>query len=319
MVKKTSVTSEAKKKTAAKKKPAAVKKQKTVKKKKTAASSKKPLTLKKILNLKFESWKPKTLYTPQPDEGYLEGFSAPPVIDESQKDEAERLRGIIFRKIDLPEFSAKEEFAPEPEAQAEPEKPEPLKTAPIPKEPINEEPTPPENDVAAPCLPEPEALPEQQTEASPVPAAFSETLMEAPKDANTGLKALVFSLAALFALLLIASAMNANRYTLKPTKSSLEIWKGAFSPTGMKRMLILPGAAAPERIKARYSKKEALTIPLRYYLQKTDDLLSASTPPDFKAVAATLDKAAALDLDRSQRRLVKEKIREIKALQSTAE
>jgi len=90
-----------KKEAAAKKKAEpmakAAPKKAAVKKKSTA---KKP-TLKSLLKKDFGSWAPEHLLAVEPDEDYLNNFTAPPVIDDSDKLKAKKLKALLAKQFDL--------------------------------------------------------------------------------------------------------------------------------------------------------------------------------------------------------------------------
>ncbi|MFW6331830.1 MAG: hypothetical protein ACOC23_00870, partial [Thermodesulfobacteriota bacterium] len=130
MAKKSPVKSGSKKKSAPKKKGTATKKTATKpksedkskaagKKKqsqtKKTAGAKRAVSPKELIMKKFERWKPDTLYTPSEDEAYLQGFSAPPMVAEDNR----QTRDILARKFDF-DFSRVASQTPPKEKKAPP-------------------------------------------------------------------------------------------------------------------------------------------------------------------------------------------------------
>jgi hypothetical protein len=62
---------------------------------------KEPIPVSELLNIKFEDWLPPALFSPVPDEAYLNNFSAPLFIETSDPKEAARIEALLFKTIDL--------------------------------------------------------------------------------------------------------------------------------------------------------------------------------------------------------------------------
>jgi len=76
-----------------------------------AAPKKKKVSLKDIMHKKFDTWKPKKLFTVGPDQEYLKGFAAPPLFPDLTKEEAGRIKELLFRKFDIKEIKPAAEKA----------------------------------------------------------------------------------------------------------------------------------------------------------------------------------------------------------------
>ncbi len=201
-----------------------------------------------------------------------------PVVETEQKPEKPAVKKV------------EEEKPPEPvkaEEKKTPAKP-PAQEKPAPPQPMQKE-TPP-------------SIP-------PAPAAA----MEKPEPENQALKMLIGCIAGIFALLIIASAMNTNNYYLKPTKNALEIWKGNFSPNGKELIMSVPGATIPEPIKSEYNRAEALLFAFNYYIAKADAVAGEKTIKGYDAALKHLKQATGFTIDKSQKEKLANKINAIKA------
>ncbi|MGB9500024.1 MAG: hypothetical protein ACKVE4_09815 [Dissulfuribacterales bacterium] len=353
-----------------------------------APSKKKAVSIPELLQLKFESWQPEKLLTVAADETYKQGFTAPPAVDMTDKNNAARIKALLSKTFDLTvpdvkeapvpettetpapeekpeekivEKAKAEEAIPEPEAppvepvkekikvEPEPEKPEASSDEPV-KEEVPAEPQPekpavePEKKPEEPAAeavkeetkkkPEPvkaeekkapaKAAPKLPTPAKPAPVqpTRKETVpsmppapaaaMEKPEPENQALKMLIGCIAGIFALLIIASAMNTNNYYLKPTKNALEIWKGNFSPNGKELIMSVPGATIPEPVKSEYNRAEALLFAFNYYIAKADAVAGEKTIKGYDAALKHLKQAAGLHIDRTRKEQISKKINAIK-------
>ncbi len=101
--------------------------------------------------------------------------------------------------------------------------------------------------------------------------------------------AVVFVL--LIALIIATSAMNSNKYYIKPADGTVEIWQGNFSPMGEELLIMLPGVQPPETIKDVYSKADISPLISNYYVEKADTLLQVPGMPDFEGIRAYLNTA----------------------------
>lgn len=93
------------------------------------------------------------------------------------------------------------------------------------------------------------------------------------------------------ALVVYSSFSNMNNYYIKATGGAVEIWKGKFAPMSQELFIVLPGAQAPQLIKAVYSKEEIFPLIFNYYINKADDILDIPGMPDFDGIKFYLNKA----------------------------
>ena len=128
---------------------------------------------------------------------------------------------------------------------------------------------------------------------------------------NNAVKILVALVGGLFALLIIASAMNTNNYYLKPADGGIDIWQGKFSPTGKKLVMNVPGASVEEPVKDVYAKKEALVPAYQFYIQKAEALSEKKGQPDFEAIKTNLYKAIHFAPDRQHKNAAKTRLSNI--------
>jgi len=105
------------KKTEAKKSGA--KKAKPAPKKKATPAKKKALSVPELLKLKFESWQPEKMYEAVTDDEFQKGFTAPPSIDTGDKAEADRIKTLLLKTMDLKVSKAEREAAEKAIAEAE--------------------------------------------------------------------------------------------------------------------------------------------------------------------------------------------------------
>lgn len=90
---------------------------------------------------------------------------------------------------------------------------------------------------------------------------------------------------------LVTSYQNAGKYTLKETKSGLELWKGNFAPLGSHLVAKMDGVSAPEIVKDVYTKDEIFAIACKALLAKVDNLVKDENMPDFIKLKHDLDQA----------------------------
>lgn len=223
----------------------------------------------------------------------------------------------------------------ETEAESE-KKPEPVKKA---KEPEKAEPEKkPSPEKAAP---EKEAAEEkkkapawQGPEASPLAAAKPGKSKEPPaktpgggggaappppsgpgeppqEPLGRGAKIAIACAAALFACLILASAINSSKYYIKSDKNGVEIWKGSFSPKGRKKIADLEGVSVPESSSGKVSKEKACTVPFEYHMDKADKLAGKPGVPDFSAIRKNLRKADKFAVSKKQALRVKNRLNHI--------
>jgi hypothetical protein len=95
----------------------------------------------------------------------------------------------------------------------------------------------------------------------------------------------------LIGLVIRASYHNLNRYYLRSAAGAVEIWQGTFSPTGKKRILIMPGVQMPAEIKKIFSKEEVFPLAFNFYTKKADALMEVPGMPDFIGIKSYLNRA----------------------------
>ncbi|MFP3998316.1 MAG: hypothetical protein ACLFUN_00600, partial [Desulfobacterales bacterium] len=95
-----STTSTKKKGTTKKTTGAAAGKNTKAKSTETKKTARKP-SLKTLRKRKFETWSPENPYTPKPLPGTEEKFTAPELTKDYAPADAERIRTLLFRQIDL--------------------------------------------------------------------------------------------------------------------------------------------------------------------------------------------------------------------------
>jgi hypothetical protein len=100
-----------------------------------------------------------------------------------------------------------------------------------------------------------------------------------------------FIFAILIGLVIRASYHNVDRYYLKPAAGAVEIWQGTFSPTGKKRILIMPGVQTPTEIKKVYTKEEVFPLAFHFYTKKAEVLMEVPGMPDFIGIKSYLNRA----------------------------
>ena len=114
--------------------------------------------------------------------------------------------------------------------------------------------------------------------------------------------------ALLVLLIVVASWMNTRDYYIKPGEGAIEIWQGKFAPLGEELLLSIPGVAAPEPLKASYTKKEVYPIFYQYYLDKADTLLEVPGMPDFEGVKSYLNTARTYAATSQMKTVVKSRL-----------
>jgi hypothetical protein len=376
------------------KKPAATPKKKPPAEKEAAPKVEKPvetpapkktLSIPELLNLKFESWQPEKLFTPAVDPARQPVFSAPPVVNTANAEEAAKIKALLAKQFDLsvveilepPVMEAPKTEEP-PQAIAEPivepvaepvvqpveepvavkapeapqpaskPAPEPKKPAPVvePPKPVEEktpaaaepakpveppkkeekkEPETPKAEIKpeikkeapkAPDKPVPKPAPKPSPEKAPAPPAPVEPPAAAkqPEMISGPIKMLIACVAAIFGLLILASAMNTSKYYLKPAENAVEIWQGSFSPSGQKLLISVPDAVIPEPVQSVYTKKQALVPAFDYYIKKAEALTETKGQPDFEAIKSELAKAIAFAPSTLHQKDAKNRLNKIECL-----
>jgi hypothetical protein len=269
----------------AKKKPA-------VRAKKAAAPEKKRVSIKDLLHKKFDAWKPAKAFTVSPDKNYLKNFVAPPFFSDLTEQESGRIKEILFKKFDIEAIKADDAKPAAEKAAAEKaadekataEKAADEKAA---AEKAADEKAAAEKAAAEKAAAEKAAEPEVSIACGP--PTDVDTTVDDPMEKAMKYAAAVFVL--LVALIIATSAMNSNKYYIKPSDGTVEIWQGSFSPMGEELLIMLPGVQPPETIKDVYSKADVYPLISNYYVEKADMLLQVPGMPDFEDIRAYLNAA----------------------------
>ena len=104
-----------------------------------------------------------------------------------------------------------------------------------------------------------------------------------------GIGGLIFVI--LIGLVVRASYHNVDTYYLRSAAGAVEIWQGNFSPTGKKRILIMPGVQIPAETKNVYTKEEVFPLAFNFYTKKADALMEVPGMPDFMGIKSYLNRA----------------------------
>mgnify|MGYP001147745499 CR=1 FL=1 len=249
-----------------------------------------------------------------------------------------------------PEAPAPAEEAAATEAPAEPEtaEPEPEVTEPAEEAVETEEPAEPEavkteekkEEKPAAEIPKaeppkaekpaktakPSAKPEPPKKPSPPPSGGSgggeppatppPSGPQEPKEpVSNALKITVICIAALFACLILASALNSNKYYIKASDEGTEIWKGDFSPRGKEVVIFLNDLEPPETIPSgAVSKQKAYELPFKYFMTRAEKLSEKPGIPDFAAIREELKKARKYAITHSQIQQINNRLNHIEFL-----
>ncbi len=240
-------------------KPAAAKKVSGVKAKasprgtaKKATPAAKKVRLPQKLALKqFDRWRPKSPYQADAKKEQSQIPAAPPFVSTKDKNETERIRGLLFKQFDSSE--------PADQSQKPGQKKDSVRTD-IEAEPNTA------STVAPPDI----------VKTDPV---FRTTIY------------LVAGIVVLLAMVIAASISNRANFYLTSVNGAVEVWQGTFAPLGKERIIILPGSQTPAKLKAVYTKNEAFSFVFSHYLEKADMLLDGTGMPDFEGIKLYLDMA----------------------------
>lgn len=244
-------------------------------------------TLKSLRKRKFEGWSSKSTYVPEPDSATEKIFTAPELIADYDPADAEKIRTLIFRQINL---STPEPGKEKPEAVQEPagtgtdeteagEKPESKQ----PSDSSGEKPPGP-----------PQGPPGGGGKSQP--------------PISLGMLGLIGAIALIFALIISASINNTDNYYLKQTNKGLEIWRGEFSPSGREKIVTLRGWEASKPLKEEYSREEAFKPAFDYFMEKADTVAETRDLPDLSAIRDNLNKAKQYAITEEQKELVNRRL-----------
>ncbi len=186
--------------------------------------------------------------------------------------------------------------APKAEEKKAAEKPKPQKPedSPLAKTPGKPSPPPPGGGGSEPPGPPPPSGPQDGREPM-----------------GSGLKILIICIAALFACIILASALNSSKYYIKAGKDGAEIWKGDFSPRGKDKVITLNGVEPPEDVNGAVSKQTAYELPFDYYMTRAEKLSEKPGIPDFEAIRKELKKAKKYAITRKQIQRVENRLNHI--------
>lgn len=314
------------KKTQKKKAPATATQKKPAPKKtqKKAAPKKKTVSAEELIKKQFDTWQPDKLFTPEADKNAAPQFSAPAFADDV---DADKLKELLSREFDLSKVTpkpppepekarapeaAKAEEKPAAEAPKAEEKKEEKKAAETPKA---EKPSKPAKGAAKAEEPKKPSPPPSgggggggEPPATPPPSGPQEPA----EPVSNALKIAVICIAALFACLILASALNSSKYYIKATDKGTEIWKGDFSPRGKEKVISLKGVTPPEDTSSSpVSKQNAYTLPFNYFMTRAEKLSEKSGIPDFAAIREELKKARKYAVSQAQIKRVNDRLNHI--------
>ncbi|MBW2437334.1 MAG: hypothetical protein JRF29_08640 [Deltaproteobacteria bacterium] len=115
----------------------------------------------------------------------------------------------------------------------------------------------------------------------------------------------------LIGLVIHASYRNADKYYLIFAAGALEIWQGTFSPSGKKRILIMPGVQKPGDIKTVYTKEAVYPLAFNFYVSKADALMAVTGMPDFVGIKSYLNRALSFATTAEERQTAHARIDQI--------
>jgi hypothetical protein len=125
----------------------------------------------------------------------------------------------------------------------------------------------------------------------------------------SGIGGLMFLI--LVGLVVRASYHNVDSYYLKSAAGAVEIWQGTFSPTGKKRILVMPGVQIPAEIKNVYAREEVFPLAFNFYNKKADALMEVPGMPDFIGIKSYLNRALSFATTEELRRTAHARINQI--------
>ena len=118
----------------------------------------------------------------------------------------------------------------------------------------------------------------------------------------------------LIGLVIRASYANIKIYYLKSAAGAVEIWQGTFSPGGKKRILIMPGAEMPDKLKDVYGKEDVYPLAFKFYISKADAIMEVPGMPDFIGIKSYLNRALSFATTDDLRRTAQGRINQIDRL-----
>lgn len=224
--------------------------------KKAAAARKPKDTAKDLLFRKFAAGAvDKVSEAPHKKEAPLEIPDAAPFVSGHDEQETKRIRALLFKHFDPKDEPAMEEIK--------------------------------------------EAAPVEEA-AQPAPEVFKRQKYETPNQVLTGrphpmagmVKGGLCGLAALVAVIIVASFLNTGKFYLENVNGAVQVWRGRFSPTGKELVLSLDGMEASRPLQAVYSETEIRPLVFGYFRDKADAILNEPGWGDFTKIKEYLHQAA---------------------------
>jgi colicin import membrane protein len=126
-------------------------------------------------------------------------------------------------------------------------------------------------------------------------------------DSDPVQRAVKLGLAALALVVLLvvwASISNSSKYFIVPANGSVEIWRGDFSPTGKRFVVVLHDMRLDTPVKSVYRSDEIYPIIFDYYLNKADSFLDVQGLPDYHSITDYLQRADRFALNKEMHHAV---------------
>jgi hypothetical protein len=242
--------------------------------KKSPASKIKPVSKKELLFKKFHMPLSGKKYVPLPGRRGAGDISSPPFFVGATPEETERVRALLFKNFDDPTVKVEEKIGVE----------------------ITSEPKPISREQGMPVAGAAVSSGKSDSKKASGPPSFaglgSSAREKKPLDpAQKMVIGGIACLAVLLAMVLWSSASNFGEYYVKPVNGSVEIWKGKFSPKGVKKVFTLGNASIPADLKEVYSKEEAFALIFDGIINDADALLTTEDMPNFDLIRRTLESA----------------------------
>ncbi len=258
-----------------------------------------PISIDELLHRRFDTWRPEKRYAP-PQRSTGE-FSAPPI---AVGEEAERIKGLLFRQFDLSDMPLPAASAVEPQPAvptSETTVPEEVKASEeVAVQEVKSEVAAQVRETAGKVIrPDPVYRPEDESE-SIGPSEKEKTEAQVPPISpqkkgsdpmESSMKFLAACAIVLLAIMIGVSFSNASNYYLRSTGDSLEIWKGSFAPLGEERVVRLSGVEAPESIQGVFAREQVMPIAFHYYMDKANDLLYSQGVASYEEVQDYINEA----------------------------
>jgi hypothetical protein len=273
---------------------------------------------KEIMSRKFLVYQPPGVTAEDMDEFKKNNYTAPPIIDTDDVEEARRLKALFFRKFHIPrspivpEHPVTQEASEKTKGLAPPTGELEEKISEKPVEGIEPE---KETELKQPVFAEKKIKTEQ--EGPKVSVSYDEpyptdTEVSEPMDKTIKYGIAVFVLIIL--MIIGYSFANVNNYYIRENPNGIEIWKGKFSPMGAEQLVFIPGAKPPETPKDTYSAEEVLPLAFSYQIEKADSLMDAQAIPEVTEVRSRLEKALSFATTQEEKAAVESRLNTLKGL-----